>query len=392
MVVILLAVALPDPAAETRLTDTPAIVIYTGDSDKLPNSEEFPPALRSVINLDGDFSEFLLFHVEDVISPWSKVSDFSARRSYAEPLATGISLGGIEGSGSLGFFFKTDDGKDQVFALTCDHAIRGGVGVYQPSDADFAAWGKDSAGFERKMSKLATKSDPRNISNNLSNHTNAKRILQRYQGLAQTPAGRYVGDVVAKANEVKTVGCAGGQRTCLMEYALLRVEARNPYDGGDDFYGEGPSEGQLSHVQWEELQRIGQLELGMPVRKRGRTTGDTFGIVAALADVGVAGVVRQEFIVLPEGLHRRERFGVPGDSGAGVISGDGRAVGILYGGVDNARIKLIKTSRGALKWRGMKSGRADVVDWDECVMDFAVIVDMEIIMSDLSIGGLKLMV
>lgn len=81
--------------------------------------------------------------------------------------------------------------------------------------------------------------------------------------------------------------------------------------------------------------------LGLEVTKSGRTTGVTRGVVADIdADVDVSGY--------PSGIQRfigqvivesdNPPFSAPGDSGSLVVTGEGRAVGLLFGGSFNSTI------------------------------------------------------
>ena len=183
----------------------------------------------------------------------------------------------------------------------------------------------------------------------------------------------------------------GGDRECVHDFAFFEVKDRHPITG-DDWTGRvRPSEGYLSALSWRPLRGVGSLALGQPVRKTGRTTGLTFGVVVALADVVTDGKAHKEFIVLPEGIKSGETFMKPGDSGAGVIASDGKAVGMLYGGVRNTRVKALRMFQAADGRR--VGGDLERAILEEMPSEISFVMSLQMIIGNAKLRqGLKIMV
>jgi hypothetical protein len=96
-------------------------------------------------------------------------------------------------------------------------------------------------------------------------------------------------------------------------------------------------QGQLSTLDWEN-NPIGHQDLSrdLYVKKRGRSTGVTYGIIAGVHTVMCAGEdesIQREMWALPEALSTTMySFGEAGDSGAVAIIPEGMAVGMVIEG------------------------------------------------------------
>jgi len=125
-------------------------------------------------------------------------------------------------------------------------------------------------------------------------------------------------------------------RQCLKDYAILRLDTRLPHSL-DVFYDGLPTRQYLPELSWaEEATKIGFLQFGIPVKKRGRMSGVTYGniagIHAVLKSAGQAGI-RREFWALPGLLSRSSyEFANRGDLGSLVWTADGQAVGVVIAG------------------------------------------------------------
>jgi hypothetical protein len=125
-------------------------------------------------------------------------------------------------------------------------------------------------------------------------------------------------------------------RKCLLDYALYKIQKRQP-DAGSTFDDVPPPEGHPSTLDWENNPiSLQDLSWDMYVKKRGRSTGVTYGVIAGVYAVMRAGgddSIRREMWALPEALSTKMySFSEAGDSGAVAITPDGMAVGIVIGG------------------------------------------------------------
>jgi len=137
---------------------------------------------------------------------------------------------------------------------------------------------------------------------------------------------------------------------CLLDYALCRLELRRPKHG-ERFYDPRPKGGYLKSLNWAlDASHTGTLMWDKYVKKRGRSSGVTYGIVAGVHSImrhSNTGV-RREYWVLPEAKSTTLwEFSESGDSGALVWTTDGEAVGMIIGGwtsmFDNPPIHMIIT-------------------------------------------------
>ena len=124
-------------------------------------------------------------------------------------------------------------------------------------------------------------------------------------------------------------------RQYLKGYAILKVDTRLPHSL-DVFYDGLPTRQYPPELSWtEEATKIGSLQFGIPVKKRGRMSGVTYGniagIHAVLKSAGQAGN-RREFWALPGLLSRSSyEFANRGDLGSLVWTANGQ-VGVVIAG------------------------------------------------------------
>ena len=223
--------------------------------------------------------------------------------------------------------------------------------VIQPGMGGFLAWGKDSGRIMKWKEGQAQKfkiqaawrkdGEKGGPESNVRTGGCSKQNSNKIPRVDSSKIG--IGSVVSRMDNVGPWSARdhGGDRECVRDFAFFEVKDRHPITG-DDWRGEKRhSEGYLSALSWRPLRGVGNIAFGQPVRKTGRTTGLAFGVVA-LADVVTDGKAHKEFVVLPEGIKSGETFMEPGDSGAGGITSDGKAIGILYGDVRNTRVKALR--------------------------------------------------
>ena len=91
----------------------------------------------------------------------------------------------------------------------------------------------------------------------------------------------------------------------------------------------------MKEIVWKsEASSIAELQWDIRVKKRGRSTGVTYGIIAGVHGVmkSSEGGPRREFWALPEASSLLYKFSDKGDSGALVWTDKGVAVGIVIAG------------------------------------------------------------
>jgi len=93
-----------------------------------------------------------------------------------------------------------------------------------------------------------------------------------------------------------------------------------------------PDTGELSKREWRLLRDWGQISLDDQVRKNGAVTGIPFGFVAGVKvswKSPAFKTVVNEYYVLEEVDLKNNRFSAGGDSGAALVSKEGRLVGFI---------------------------------------------------------------
>jgi hypothetical protein len=260
--------------------------------------------------------------------------------AYHENWKCGVSIGWSTKMATSGAILKNGDG--EYYAITCAHLFNPqenncvGFKVTQPSFEDFKAFYKASVRHRRnceKEWKLATDHESRKVwevkfrdAETIVRNLDAIKHDTREQYQTENESARVV------QSSYKVVDFEG--RRCLLDYALLRLESRFPssIDRIEDLLPRG----YLGELDWEnDPSTVGRLRYDIRVKKRGRATGATYGIIA-----GVYGVyksrrelARREFWALPEALSTSlYEFAEHGDSGSLVWTNDGEAVGIVISG------------------------------------------------------------
>ena len=118
-------------------------------------------------------------------------------------------------------------------------------------------------------------------------------------------------------------------------YAIVKLERCLPEEN-DDFPGDDVLTSRcLSSLTWDDNPTtITELQYDVYIKKRGRTSGITHGLVASIYGTFQGSrQIRQKFWVFPEALFSTlYAFGEHGDLGSCAWTTDGKAIGILFGG------------------------------------------------------------
>jgi hypothetical protein len=148
-------------------------------------------------------------------------------------------------------------------------------------------------------------------------------------------SGWSVGDQMTQPSRVDTGSCPGG-----VVGTLLRAALTASVDGAVcTLSGRGSA---CEIVDIGAVTGTAAAALNMAVRKRGRTTGLTYGTVDSVSlsvsvdygdGIGVKTLTNQ--IGLQPDLAKNPKFGDHGDSGSVVVDGSGKVVGLYFAGSDD---------------------------------------------------------
>ena len=324
---------------DIELLVTPLIIIYTTS-----NGVAIAKAsLDRIWEVNANFSEFLVFITQGTYinaidqDPPFHLNMYTSRH---ENWKCGISIGFHDKSATSGAMLENP--RNEYAALTCAHLFHPhetkyiGLRVTQPSYEDFCLlyWRAESERqtCEKILHTAMTDEDKLLCEANLVRATKFLQQLERYD---RTSFQNYQKDMehamVIKAS-YEVVDYNG--RRCLKDYALLNLfdHVPRPHMRRDDL----PEKGYLKEISWEnDASRVDELQWDIHVKKRGRTTGVTYGIIAGVHGVmkSSKGGPRREFWALPEALSTSlYAFSDRGDSGSLVWTNDGVAVGIIIAG------------------------------------------------------------
>lgn len=394
VLVVLLALECPDAGSDTGFSHDPVLAVYF-DSDSIETELfSWPESARALIE---EYSLAVIL----VQCDFTDFADSPQNRPRAQELSSGISIGNIKSNstGTLGLLFAHND---RVLALGGQHVL-GSVGdrIVQPGPVDFNDWGKKA---KRKLWRhqdiLGEDGTPPEYRASLENELpSIADEVSLFERMFADPSLREIGTVVVSSCHLKEWD---GNKT-LCEYALAEIDegcpvARNNGNLGlirnDNYQWDPPSEGALSTYKyhWYLIKHIGEIEVGQAVRKFGRTTGIAFGFVVARANIALTNQpLRKEFVCLPEGLVKNDTFGDKGDSGSAVIASDGSVVGILYGGMSSAELRLLQChdKGGSLALRKMvdnttEDGMFNGGQW-EMASNLSIVTPLSMILPDAGI-------
>lgn len=322
--------------ADSELLVSPLIIIYTTSK----GVTVVKASLDQIWDVN-DFSEFLVCITQGTYINAADENISSASNTYTshEDWKCGMSIGFYDKSATSGAVLENS--RNEYAALTCAHFFDTrkinavGLRVTQPSYEDFCllfsrteSRKQDS---ENMLQSARTEEMKSKYEADLHRTTNVLEQLNRYDH--STPEN------YQKAMELATVIKSSYEvidyngRRCLRDYALLKLIDHLP---GVYMDVERPEKGYLEEIDWKkEPLSVAELQWDMHVKKRGRSTGVTYGIIA-----GVHGVMkssadgpRREYWALPEAPSTSlYEFSNKGDSGALVWTDKGDAVGIIIAG------------------------------------------------------------
>lgn len=254
--------------------------------------------------------------LDDVRTDVIEVGDlraFSQRTGRHRPAPPGVSVGHYQVSaGTFGAVVR-DAGSGERLILSNNHVLansndaKEGDPILQPGTADGGRRAQDEIGTLAWFVPLAFSIEPPScslalavalIGNALARGMGSSHRLQAYQSHPE---------------------------------ASNRVDAAVAWPASDDLIRD-------EILEIGEVNQAGKAELGMPVRKSGRTTGFTMGeviVTGATVTVGYGPMRRARF----EEQIVTSAMSSPGDSGSLLVAAESpRAVGLLFAGSDRATI------------------------------------------------------
>ncbi len=206
---------------------------------------------------------------------------------WVKNVQSGYSIGrGKRGSGTAGIFQRKSDGS--IYGLTAGNLFSNnaiGRSVQQPSLKDFNT-------YHRKLFDLRYQIQDRikKLTDDLTREINKadlaalSDLIDPITPLAgadenETCKNIKVGEITMRELSVVNYN----NRQCVSEFAIFRVnEERRAVDRGW-IPPNAPVGGELGKVNWHSMtDKFSELEFDQKVRKNGRTTGTTYGIVGGL--------------------------------------------------------------------------------------------------------------
>ena len=321
---------------DTELLISPLIIVFT-------TSEGVALIKASLDQIwdANDFSEFLVCITQGTYVN-AVESAPSASNTYTSPhedWKCGISIGFYDKSATSGAILENPH--KEYAALTCAHLFQPretncvGLRVTQPSYEDFCLLYSRTESYKQDSENMFQNAQTDDIKSKYEADVHRKtRILEQLDRY-----DRSTPDNFQKKTELATVIKSSYEvvdyngRRCLRDYALLDLIDRLP---NVYMYDERPEKGYLKEIVWKkEPLSVAELQWDIRVKKRGRSTGVTYGFIAGVHGVmkSSAGGPRREFWALPEALSSSlYAFSDKGDSGALVWTDKGAAVGIIIAG------------------------------------------------------------
>ena len=307
--------------------DVPYIFIgIPHDESSIPDTAEFPRELQeSSLGL-----VVCRFHVEQ------DIAESSSRTTPYRGIRTGLSVGHKKVyMTTIGALVKRADGS--FVGVTAGHLVDTGYtdsSVTQPSYLEL------KQEIQRLDEKGAGLQEDINASRNEEERKTPVQEKRRVdQELAEVK--QFVGETSVETLAKIKVGtithreyqCVrDGNRTCISDFLLFDVlPARQP-SSLERWPFTPPNRGALGKGAWRLVNDWGELSLDMHVRKNGASTGFTYGFVAGVKAQFYSKKFPNplsEFYVLEERDVTNHEFAEPGDSGSGVVSREGKLVGLV---------------------------------------------------------------
>jgi len=301
------------------------IGLPSGDTS-FPSIDQFPRELR-----ETDIGIVLC----RVRTSWCSTANPSRKLPF-QNLRTGISVGlGERNSTTLGVMVKKPNGR--YVGITSGHLLDKksvGTDITQPGLLEFSlqleTLRQTSARWQHEID-FAPDSEQRDLSTIEKEKVDiAIAEAEKFVGNspAETAAKIKAGTIIQR--EFKTVQLE--DRRCISDFLIFGIEeARQPVKV--ERWSFMPLDtGELSKGEWRLLRDWGQISLDDQVRKNGAVTGITFGFVAGVKASWKSPAFKtvvDEYYVLEEADVRNNRFSAGGDSGAALVSKEGKLVGFI---------------------------------------------------------------
>jgi hypothetical protein len=308
------------------IIDVPFLFIAIPTSETLPSINIFPASIKEC------GLGVVICHLQTSFS----IAESTNRQLPRRHLCTGIEVGGRREYGTtLGAIIREPNGN--YIGVTSGHLLdEGNLGdrITQPSypqiDRQLATLSKSVDQYDASLARTKAAAMRTRITADKAAVERELQSVVEFVGPTENATWDNIKAGELCAWEWTTVKIGGERR--IADYLLFDIERpRNPIES-EIWEFKAPNEGILGDGNWERLQDWGKLEFDLQVRKNGMSTGFTFGVVA-----GITSSIRfldskkatREYYVLPETNLFTQPFARPGDSGAGVISRDGRLVGFV---------------------------------------------------------------
>ena len=304
---------------------------------KLPTVEELPEELlRSGLGI-------VLCRMD--IS-WSWDESMSRRIPYPH-ITTGLPVGyELDFSTTIGALIQTPEGR--FIGFTSGHLTdRNPVGkfVTQPSVKLVISESEQLRAQKKRAESLieqATDSTKRDV-NTIELGKIERRIttLEPYLGTSSSATAQNIHVGTITGRELKSVKING--RGCIADWLLFDVmPSREPT--GELWTYNTPTSGELGKVEWAAIRDWGVIEFDQKVRKNGASTGFTFGVIAGVLTSWKSPSFESlvnEYYVMEEADVEFHRFAKSGDSGAALITDDGRVVGFVMATATFSEIDVV---------------------------------------------------
>lgn len=327
------------PISNSETISGPVIIVYTPCQD---NVTIIHSSLVRIWNNNSAFRPYIV-HIslgDCTMTTASLSSGVAPYQDIQNNWKCGISIGYLKESATAGPILEDRDGN--FYFLTVAHLFDDsenclGLRVTQPSYEDYLELVKDAQIIQRACQRDFDRMEGVLKEEASARLETATAQLDQLLARPHDTAEAYHASAMSVASVLKSAygRTSFNGRPCLLDYALCKLESRMPKHG-ERFYDPRPKSGYLKSLDWAlDASHTGPLMWDKYVKKRGRSSGVTYGVIAGVHSVmrhSNTGV-RREYWVLPEAKSKTLwEFGEHGDSGSLVWTTDGEAVGMVIAG------------------------------------------------------------